>query len=161
MSSHWHYQDEAFFNVVKGIRKVVIQLSASTAVVSSVVPGEMQQEMSTSRILSPTVKQGENLFPFPPQLVVEKLDLLYTLTGHKNAVSSVILSADGQTLISGSDDQTIKVWNLSTGKLQRTLTGHTGLVFSVALSADGQTLISGSRDQTIKVWKLSTGQELY
>jgi WD40 repeat protein len=75
-----------------------------------------------------------------------------TLTGHTSIVWSVALSADGQTLVSGSGDSTIKVWNLSSGKEVRTLTGHTGYVWSVALSADGQTLVSGSDDKTIKVW---------
>jgi hypothetical protein len=81
-----------------------------------------------------------------------------TLTGHTSIVQSVALSADGQTLASGSWDKTIKVWNLSTGQAVRTLTGHTSIVQSVALSADGQTLVSGSWDKTIKVWNLSTGQ---
>jgi WD40 repeat protein len=61
--------------------------------------------------------------------------------------------SDGQTLASGSQDETIKLWNLKTGDLLRTLTGHKGSVRSVAISADGQTLASGSLDQTIKLWK--------
>jgi len=74
-----------------------------------------------------------------------------TLTGHTDEVYSVALSADGLTLVSGSRDQTIKVWNLSTGQAVRTLTGHTDAVISVAISADGQTLVSGSSDTTVKV----------
>jgi hypothetical protein len=74
-----------------------------------------------------------------------------TLTGHTDEVYSVALSADGQTLASGSSDKTIKVWNLSTGQAVRTLTDHTDAVISVAISADGQTLVSGSSDTTVKV----------
>jgi WD40 repeat protein len=55
-------------------------------------------------------------------------------------------------LVSGSYDETIKIWNLSTGKEVHTLTGHKAEVNSVALSADGQMLVSGSTDTTIKVW---------
>ena len=67
-------------------------------------------------------------------------------------VRSVAVSSDGQTLVSGSWDKTIKVWELSTGKLVRTLTGHENPVDSVAISPDGQTLVSGSDDKTIRVW---------
>jgi TIR domain/WD domain, G-beta repeat len=91
------------------------------------------------------------------RLVAEKLKefvLFHTLTGHRGDVWSVALSTDRQTLVSGSYDQTIKVWNLSTGQELRTLTGHSAAVTSVALSADGQTLVSGSKDKTIKVWRM-------
>jgi WD40 repeat protein len=64
----------------------------------------------------------------------------------------------GKTLVSGSYDNTIKIWNLGTGKLQKTLTGHTNGVFSVAISPNGKTLVSGSSDKTIKIWNLGTGK---
>ncbi len=92
------------------------------------------------------------------QLTAFALD--WILTGHTEGVTSLALSADGETLISGSADRTIKVWNLSTGKEVRTLTGHTQEIWSLALSADGETLVSGSYDRTIKVWKLSTGKQV-
>jgi hypothetical protein len=76
------------------------------------------------------------------------------LIGHQDWVWSVALSRDGKTLVSGSRDKTIKVWDLATGKELRTLKGHQDLVRSVALSSDGKTLVSGSGDKTIKVWDL-------
>jgi WD40 repeat protein len=66
-------------------------------------------------------------------------------------VFSLVLLPDG-TLASGSADNTIKIWNPSTGTCLRTLSGHANWVFSLALFPDG-TLASGSRDQTIKIWK--------
>jgi sugar lactone lactonase YvrE len=80
--------------------------------------------------------------------------------GHSGSVNSVAISPDGQILVSGSDDKTITIWDLSTGQELRTLTGHSESVNSVAISPDGQTLLSGSRDNTIKIWRLSTGEEL-
>ncbi len=80
-----------------------------------------------------------------------------TLTGHSGAINSLAISPDGKTLVSGSGDSTIKIWNLGTGTLQNTLTGHTDAVYSVAISPDGKRLVSGSGDNTIKIWNLDTG----
>ena len=55
------------------------------------------------------------------------------------------LSRDGKTLFSGSQDTTIKVWDVGTGQERVTLKGHTNLVASLALSGDGKTLFSGSQ----------------
>jgi WD40 repeat protein len=55
-------------------------------------------------------------------------------------------------LASGSDDNTIKLWDVATGKPITTLKGHTSPVWSVSFSPDGKTLASGSEDNTIKVW---------
>ncbi|MBD2213644.1 WD40 repeat domain-containing protein [Nostoc linckia FACHB-104] len=85
---------------------------------------------------------------------------LKTLLGHDNSVLSVSFSPDGKTLASGSADNTIKLWNLDTGKGIRTLNGHSDYVYSVSFSPDGKTLASGSRDKTIKLWNLETGKEI-
>ncbi|MBI1914769.1 MAG: protein kinase [Planctomycetes bacterium] len=82
-----------------------------------------------------------------------------TLKGHTGPVSSVGFSADGQRIVSGSYDDTLKVWDAQTGQQVLTLKGHTGPVSSVAFSADGKRIVSGSGDQTVKVWDAHTGQE--
>lgn len=87
-----------------------------------------------------------------------KFSLAKTLPGHTNSVWSVAVSSNGRTLVSGSEDKTIKAWNLETGQLRYTLSGHADTARSVALSADGQTLASGSGDKTIKLWNLQTGK---
>ncbi|MBD1931265.1 MULTISPECIES: eIF2A-related protein [Cyanophyceae] len=79
-----------------------------------------------------------------------------TLSGHSNHVYSVAISADGQ-IASGSADNTIKIWDLTTGDSICTFTGHSGSVSSLAFSPDGQTLASGSADNTIKLWYSRTG----
>ncbi|MUG93088.1 WD40 repeat domain-containing protein [Scytonema sp. UIC 10036] len=91
-------------------------------------------------------------------------NLSYTLTGHSDKITSVAISSDGLTAVSGSADKTIKVWNLSTGKVIRTLTGNIGEVSSVAVSSDGKFLAVGSCEHprsNVKVWYLPTGKLIH
>ncbi len=82
------------------------------------------------------------------------------LTGHTKSVISIAYSPDGQTIASGSGDNTIGLWNADTGEHLRTLQGHTNQVRSVAYSPDGQTLVSGGFDETIRIWNANTGAEI-
>jgi WD40 repeat protein len=69
-----------------------------------------------------------------------------------HTMRSVAISEDGQTIVSGSDDKTVKVWKRD-GSFITTLSGHQDEVRSIAISGDGQTIVSGSDDKTVKVWK--------
>ncbi|MCJ1329364.1 hypothetical protein MMC10_006043, partial [Thelotrema lepadinum] len=86
--------------------------------------------------------------------------LLQTLEGHSDWVNSVAFSHDGQRIVSGSGDKTVKVWDAATGSLLQTLEGHSDSVYSVAFSHDGQKIVSGSYDKTVKVWDAATGSLL-
>ena len=77
-----------------------------------------------------------------------------TLQGHSNWVYSVSISADGSTIVSGSYDNTIKIWSMKGGSLLRTLEGHSSYVMSVSISPDGSTIVSGSDDNTIRIWSM-------
>ncbi|MGA9773037.1 MAG: caspase family protein [Blastocatellia bacterium] len=85
---------------------------------------------------------------------------LVVQTGHTYFVSSVAFSPDNKILASGSEDTTIKFWDVQTGQELRTLIGHKGSVSSVVFLPDGKTLASGGDDNTIKLWDVATGQEL-
>ncbi|WP_341737640.1 CHAT domain-containing protein [Microcoleus sp. CAWBG640] len=82
------------------------------------------------------------------------------LETHSSQVLSVSFSPDSKTLASGSADNTVKLWDVSTGKEIRTLQGHSSAVYSVSFSPDGKTLASGSNDKTIKLWDVTTGKEI-
>src|SRR5205807_3640381 len=58
----------------------------------------------------------------------------------------------------GSDDNTIKVWEVSSGQCLTTLRGHRDWVWSVACSSDGRLLASGDVDGVVKLWELGSGQ---
>jgi len=106
--------------------------------------------------------QSSSVTPPPPkpsqQKTVSKNPLLLELHGHSNCVYCVTISPDGETIVSGSYDMTIKIWNLKTGELKNTFTGHSKSVNSLAISPDREILVSGSYDKTIKIWHLKTGE---
>ncbi|MEH1935981.1 MAG: serine/threonine-protein kinase [Nostoc sp.] len=97
--------------------------------------------------------------PIQPQKnLSENYFLPKPLKGHSSDVNSVAFSPDGKTLASGSDDKTIKLWNLASGQEIHTLEGNSDWIWTVAFSPDSKTLASGSADKTIKLWNLETGK---
>lgn len=64
----------------------------------------------------------------------------------------------GYDLATGSDDRTVRLWDVADGKIRATLTGHTGGVASVAFSPGGRTLASASDDRTVRLWDEAIGQ---
>jgi WD40 repeat protein len=71
----------------------------------------------------------------------------------------VAFSPDGKTVASGSEDKTIRVWDVAAGEENAKLEGHSDCVTSVAFSPDGKTVASGSKDKTVRVWDVATGEE--
>jgi WD40 repeat protein len=87
------------------------------------------------------------------------------LTGHKAEVRGAAIAADGETLITGSYDETIRVWNITTGKEIRRFSNVAGKVACLALSPDGKTVAAAlfaaaGSPATVRLWDLEKGSEL-
>ena len=82
-----------------------------------------------------------------------------TIEGKEIAFRAVAFSPDSRLMVSGSDAQTIQLWELgdrgkSDTRLLRTLTGHKAGIYGLAISPDGKTIASAGDDRTIKLWSI-------
>lgn len=76
-------------------------------------------------------------------------------------VNAIAFSPDGRTIAAGQRDDTVRLWEVSTGQALLRFEGHTGQVNSIAFSPDRRLLASGGEDTTIRVWDVEVGQLLY
>ncbi|KAG8979239.1 hypothetical protein FRB93_010250, partial [Tulasnella sp. JGI-2019a] len=80
------------------------------------------------------------------------------MEGHTYLVKCVAVSPDGTTIVSGSNDNTLQLWDAKTGAvIGKVMEGHTNWVNCVAVSPDGTTIVSGSWDNTLRLWDAKTG----
>ena len=85
------------------------------------------------------------------------LDFLY---GHAAGVESLAFHPSGEILASGSRDDTIRIWDVASGRTQIYIPEHEGDVLSVDFNFDGSLLASGSQDRTIRLWDPATGDPI-
>jgi WD40 repeat protein len=76
-------------------------------------------------------------------------------------IVAVAFSPDGTLIVSGSEDKTLRLWDVKTGQtIGQPMQGHENGVTSVAFSPDGSRIVSGSYDQTLRLWDARTGQPI-
>jgi uncharacterized delta-60 repeat protein len=121
--------------------------------------GQPGGNIETAALLSVRALQGGYIpqADIPLQKSLLHLYAMYTFTGHTDAVTSVAFSLDGKYILTGSLDNTAKLWDATTGAAVRNFSGHAGPVESVAFSLDGKYVLTGSSDKTAKLWVAATG----
>ncbi|MBI5927671.1 MAG: protein kinase [Chloroflexi bacterium] len=80
--------------------------------------------------------------------------------GHGGPVKDIVVSTDNQLMLSGSNDHTLILWDVSTGQEIRRFEGHTGRILTAAFNADNSLIVSGSDDGEIILWDMATGQQV-
>src|SRR5262249_37833272 len=78
----------------------------------------------------------------------------------EDEVSSVAFSPDGTKVVTGSKDDTARMWDAATGQILLSFVGHANWVLSVAFSPDGRKVLTSSLDQTTRLWNSSSITEL-
>ncbi|MBM4133741.1 MAG: hypothetical protein FJ245_08240 [Nitrospira sp.] len=99
------------------------------------------------------------LFLAPAQAVEESSEVFVPL-GHAGGVRAVAFSPDGKWALSGSEDQTLRLWEAATGREVRTFVGHAEAITFAVFSPDGRQILSSSYDRTLKLWDAATGREI-
>uniref|UniRef100_A0A6G1SBK2 F-box/WD repeat-containing protein 7 n=1 Tax=Aceria tosichella TaxID=561515 RepID=A0A6G1SBK2_9ACAR len=115
------------------------------------------QELQQNRMEGPPTPETS----LSPNCDQETRQQLMQLRCHEDSVITCLqYNHLTNTVVSGSDDQTLKVWSSDTGKCIATLEGHSGGVWSSQLSPD-DIVISGATDRTLKIWRAHTGELLH
>jgi WD40 repeat protein len=70
------------------------------------------------------------------------------------------VSPDGQWVVSGSGDKTLRIWDVGSRDCVRKLDGLTDSVTAVAVSPDGQWVVFGSGDKTLRIWDVGLGESV-
>ena len=94
--------------------------------------------------------QAQDKPPLTPPAELESV-----LRGHQRWVTSVAYSPDGRLIASGSDDQTLRIWDAATKELRHTLQPDDNATSAVAFHPAGKLVAAGSWDGTFRIWNLA------
>lgn len=89
-----------------------------------------------------------------------QLGLARSLRGHGNLVNSVTITRDGSTVVSGSEDHTVRVWDIQSGQARLTMR-HESPVNTIALSPDGRLVAAGDDNGGVRLWEMATGRQVH
>lgn len=92
-----------------------------------------------------------------PSTMVQKMENIKKLRGHRDAVYCAIFDRSGRYVITGSDDRLVKIWSMETGFCLASCRGHEGDITDLAVSSNNAVVASASNDFVIRVWRLPDG----
>lgn len=123
-------------------------------------PGAEERSPSTSLLAPVTPAKLLKLFLQAPQGDDQTNQpqvwlSVHTLNHHSVRVNAIAFTPDGQSVVSGSDDGQIILWDLRTGNRLYTFSAHWTAVLAVAVSPDGALLVGGGVDQKVTQWNLT------
>jgi eukaryotic-like serine/threonine-protein kinase len=103
---------------------------------------------------------SRSLISYPGPSSFGPTDIIYS--GHAQPVTAVAWSRDDRWIASGSYDETVQVWDATSGRnVLKTYHGHSAPVNAVAWSPDGKRIASGSNDHTVQVWDAANGGHVF
>jgi WD40 repeat protein len=86
--------------------------------------------------------------------------LVKTFLGHTRQVQSADISRESNFIVSGGDDDELRLWDAISGKEIKTFKGHSNQVWSVAFSPDGNYVLSSGEDQSVRLWDVAKAKEI-
>ncbi|GAV83610.1 WD40 domain-containing protein/Bromodomain domain-containing protein [Cephalotus follicularis] len=92
-----------------------------------------------------------------PSTMVQKMQNIKKLRGHREAVYCAIFDRSGRYVITGSDDRLVKIWSMETAFCLVSCRGHEGDITDLAVSSNNALVASASNDFVIRVWRLPDG----
>ena len=88
---------------------------------------------------------------------LKKRELKHIIDAHEKAIQSINFSPNGKLLVSGSSDDTVRIWRVDTGKRELEIKAEQEGITAVSYTPTGNLIVSAGRDKTVKVWKARSG----
>lgn len=146
-------------HVASGARDgLLIYWDAVTGQIVRRFPNHPQEIRSVA--FSPTSELLASASGFTVRLYDVRGQEVRRFTGHTASIKCLAFSADGKRLLSGSDDKTIRLWDVPSGREVLRFSRHTAGITALAFVAGTSHFASASKDQTVRLWDLKSGLEI-